>query len=88
MFASAYGLTFDEFLSYTPRQIQIISEVLRIRAHNDKAFQAQIHGYKADTKDLEMERMMKGIARKHAASAKPQNHDKIVSDELEKVKNG
>lgn len=86
MFASAYGLTFDQFLTYTPKQIQIISEVLRARNHNEDARRAELAGFKADYVDLETDRMMKDIDRKHQASAKSKNHDTVIKETLDKEK--
>ena len=86
MVASAYGITPEQFLSYTPRQLQNIIEPLRIRIHNERATAINLAGGDADYIDPEVEKMMKDIERKHAEDEKARNHDKVVRAELEKAK--
>lgn len=86
MFASAYGLTVEQFLSYTPRQVQEISEILRIRLHNERALQAQLNGFDADFMDLEHEKMLKDISRQHDEDAKKRNHDTLHKNMISEIK--
>lgn len=78
MVAAAYGLTPEQFLSYTPRQLQMVLETLRIRVHNDRALQLKMHNFKADFIDVEAEKMMKSIKRQHV-----QKDEKKIRDKME-----
>lgn len=65
--ASSYGLTPAEFLSFTPRQIELTIENLDIRIHNDKAFSATVAGKKMDFIDPEIRALERQIEASHAA---------------------
>jgi hypothetical protein len=62
-------------LDLTPRQFQAIIEKMRVRRHNNRAFQYHLHNFKisgteADFIDLEMESMIKEMSKNQANQRK------------------
>ena len=77
--ASQYGWTVEEFLSHTPRQIELITTPLNNRRHNDSAFQINLHGGKAEYKDGEIDSTLDWVYEQQK-----QNNEKVIDDSMKK----